>query len=139
MGSGGRHTEQVDGGRSAAAVDARTLTGLRAIVRRARGWTCDIREVALDDQAGKLHVPLLARVDRRSPSVRVAAGELIVRRVEDFLLEGAARTRWFELDGLAYEPATRRVSIGSGGRSQFAVTVEALDVTLRIRPQSRPR
>ena len=97
MGSGGRHTEQVDGGRSAAAVDARTLTGLRAIVRRARGWTCDIREVALDDQAGKLHVPLLARVDRRSPSVRVAAGELIVRRVEEFAIEVPRRTRWFEL------------------------------------------
>jgi len=57
----------------------------------------------------------------------------------EFLVEGAARTRWFELDGLAYEPATRRVSIGAGGRSQFALTVEALDVTLRIRPQSRPR
>ena len=134
MGSGGRHTEQVDGGRGAAAVDARTLTGLRAIVRRARGWTCDIREVALDDQAGKLHVPLLARVDRRSPSVRVAAGELIVRRVEEFAIEGPARTRWFELARLSYDRDTRRMSIGPEGRSQFDLTVEALDVTLRIRP-----
>jgi hypothetical protein len=94
--------------------------------------------VALDDQAGKLHLPFLERMDRRSPSVRVAAGELIVRRVEEFLIEGATRTRWFELDGIVYEPATRRVSIGSDGRSQFALTVEALDITLRIRPQTRP-
>jgi len=97
-----------------------------------------VRAVALDDQSGKLHVPLLAKVDRRSPKAgAVAAGELIVRRVEEFQVEGDARRRWFELDGLAYEPATRRVSIGSNGRSQFALTVEELDVTLRIRPQTR--
>jgi hypothetical protein len=68
----------------------------------------------------------------------VSAGELIVCRVEEFLVEGAVRTRWFELDGLIYEPRTRRLSIGSGGRSQFALTVECLDVTLRVRPQTRP-
>ena len=118
------------------AVNARSVRGLAAIVRRARGWTCDVRGVALDDQSGKLHVPLLAKADRRS-SGRIAAGELIVRRVEEFLIEGATRRRWFELDGLAYEPATRRVSIGSDGRSQFALTVEELDITLRIRPQAR--
>jgi hypothetical protein len=122
---------------SSNAVIARSARGLTAIVQRARGWTCDVRGVALDDQSGKLHVPLLAKVDRRSSSVRVAAGELIVSRVEEFLVEGATRRRWFELDGLAYEPATRRVSIGSDGRSQFALTVEELDVTLRIRPQTR--
>jgi hypothetical protein len=119
------------------AVTARSPRGLTAIVRRARGWTCDVRAVALDDQSGKLHVPLLEKVDRRSSTVRIPAGELIVRRVEEFLIEGATRRRWFELDGLAYEPATRRVSIGSDGRSQFALTVEELDVTLRIRPQTR--
>jgi hypothetical protein len=119
------------------AVNARSPRGLSAIVRRARGWTCDVRAVALDDQSGKLHVPLLAKVDRRSSAGTVAAGELIVRRVEEFFIEGDTRRRWFELDGLAYEPATRRVSIGSNGRSQFALTVEDLDVTLRIRPQSR--
>jgi hypothetical protein len=91
--------------------------------------------VALDDQSGKLHVPLFS--DRRSSTGRVAAGELIVRRVEEFVVEGATRRRWFELDGLLYEPVTRRVSIGSGGRSQFALTVEDLDITLRIRPQTR--
>ena len=141
MDSRGTHTELADGARRPTAVDATSLRGLRAIVRRARGWMCDVRGVALDDQTGKLHVPLLEKVDRRPPSgpVRVAAGELIVRRVEEFLVEGAARTRWFELDGLVYEPVTGRVSIGSGGRSQFAVTVETLDVTLRIRLQSRPR
>jgi len=120
------------------AVNARSARGLSAIVRRARGLTCDVRAVALDDQTGKLHVPLLAKVDRRSSPARVAAGELIVSRVEEFLVEGATRRRWFELDGLAYEPATRRVSIGSDGRSQFALTVEKLDITLRIRPQARP-
>jgi len=96
-----------------------------------------VRAVALDDQSGKLHIPLLAKVDRRSSSVSVAAGELIVRKVEEFAVEGASRRRWFDLDGLAYEPATRRVSIGSDGRSQFALTVEELDITLRIRPQTR--
>ena len=132
------YADTADGLRSIGMVDATTVRGLRAIVRRARGWTCDVRGVALDDQSGKLHLPFLEKVDRRSPSARIAAGELIVRRVEEFLVEGATRTRWFELDGLAYEPATRRMSIGSGGRSQFALTVEALDVTLRIRPQTRP-
>ena len=119
------------------AVNARSARGLMAIVRCARGWTCDVRSVALDDQSGKLHVPLVAKVDRRSSTVRVAAGELIVHRVEEFVVEGDPRRRWFELDGLAYEPATRRISIGSKGRSQFALTVEELDVTLRIRPQTR--
>jgi hypothetical protein len=120
------------------AVNARSARGLSAIVRRARGLTCDVRAVALDDQTGKLHVPLVIKVDRRSSPARIAAGELIVSRVEEFLVEGATRRRWFELDGLAYEPATRRVSIGSDGRSQFALTVEKLDITLRIRPQARP-
>jgi hypothetical protein len=133
------HTDHADGVRPAGALNARNLTGLKAIVRRARGWTCDVRAVALDDQSGKLHVPLLEKVDGRSPAGRVAAGELIVHRVEEFLIEGATRRRWFDLDGLAYEPATRRVSIGADGRSQFGITVEELDVTLRIRPQTRPR
>ena len=119
------------------AVSARSARGLAAIVSRARGWTCDVRGVALDDQSGKLHVPLLTTVDRRSTSGRIAAGELIVGRVEEFVVEGATKRRWFELDGLAYEPTTRRVSIRSEGRSQFALTVEELDVTLRIRPQTR--
>ncbi|MEW6477262.1 MAG: hypothetical protein AB1679_33835 [Actinomycetota bacterium] len=125
--------------RSNASVNAKTAQGLRSILRRARGWTCDVRGVALDDQSGKLHVPLLEKADRRSPSRRVPAGELIVHRVEEFLVEGAAtRSRWFELDGLAYEPATGRLTIASDGRSQFAVTVDTLEVTLRIRPQTRP-
>jgi hypothetical protein len=122
-----------------APVDARTVTGLGAIVRRARGWTCDIREVALDDQAGKLHLPLLAKVDRRTPSVRVAVGELIVRRVEEFAIEGSTRARWFELGRLSYDCATRRVSIGPEGRTQFDLTVESLDISLRIRPAGRLR
>ena len=131
-------TTSAAGARPAGAVNARTPNGLRAIMRRARGLTCDVRAVALDDQSGKLHVPLLATVDRRSSAGRVAA-ELIVRRVEEFQIEGPARTRWFELGGLAYEPDTRRVSIGPDGRSQFSLTVESLDVTLRIQAQSRPQ
>jgi hypothetical protein len=93
--------------------------------------------VALDDQSGKLHVPLLEKGDRRPASTRLAVGELIVRRVEEFVVEGPARTRWFDLEGLVYEPASRRISIGPDGRSQFTVTVEALDVSLLIRPQPR--
>lgn len=122
------------------ALNAKTANGLRTILRRARGWSCDVRAVALDDQTGKLHVPLVDRADRRSPSSRTAAGELIVRRVEEFLFEGAAsRSRWFELDGLAYEAATGRLTIAADGRSQFSLAVEAIDVTLRIRSQNRPR
>ena len=128
-----------DGPRSNA-LNAKTPSGLRNILRRARGWSCDVRAVALDDQSGKLHVPLVERADRRSPSTRIAAAELIVRRVEEFLFEGASsRSRFFDLDGLAYEPATGRLTIASDGRSQFALTVEALDVSLRIRPQTHPR
>ncbi len=140
MNGRGTHIELTDGRASGAtgAVHARTVRGLSAIVRRARGWTCDVRAVALDDQSGMLHVPLLEKVDRRAPSARVAAGELVVRRVEEFSIDGPARTRWFELGRLAYDRATRRVTIGPDGRSQFAVNVEALDVTLRIRPQTRP-
>lgn len=130
----------IDVRRSSAALNAKSPTALGSILRRARGWTCDVRGVALDDQTGRLHVPLLEKTDRRSPSRRVPAGELIIHRVEEFLFEGAAaRKRWFELDGLAYEPATGRLTIASDGRSQFALTVETLDVTLRIRPQTRPR
>ena len=130
----------VNEGPRPSALNAKTPSGLRSILRRARGWSCDVRAVALDDQSGKLHVPLVERADRRSPSSRTPAGELIVHRVEEFLFEGAAaRNRWFDLEGLAYEPATGRLTIASDGRSQFALTVEALDVTLRIRPQTRPR
>ena len=72
----------------------------------------------------------------------VAAGfgrlVLIVRRVEEFAIDGPPRTRSFELGRLSYDRDTRRVSIGPEGRSQFDLTVEALDVTLRIRP-ARPR
>lgn len=125
-------------GLRAGAVDATTTTGLRAVVHRARGWSCDVRGVALDDQSGKLHLPFLDRVHRRALSSRMSAGELIVRRVEEFLIDGATRTRWFELEGLLYDPATRRLSIGSDGRSHFVLTVECLDVTLRIRSQTRP-
>src|SRR5882724_3955490 len=132
------NTDLADGGRRSTAVNATAAGELRDIVRRTRGWTCDVRGVALDDQSGMLHLPFVEKVDRRSPSGRLAAGELIVRRVEEFLVEAAARTRWFELDGLLYDPATRRLSIGSDGRSQFALTVETLDVTLRIRPQTHP-
>src|SRR2546430_10860343 len=78
---------------SAGAVDATTVTGLRAIVRRARGWSCEVRSVVLDDQSGKLHVPLLEKVDRRSPSGRGAARELVVRPGEEVALQGPARTR----------------------------------------------
>jgi len=141
MGTGGTQHELIDGRHGAAnagAVDARTVTGLRALARRARGWTCDVRGVALDDQAGNLHLPLVEKVDRRSPSARIA-GELIVRRVEEFAITGPPRTRWFELGRLSYDRRTRRVSIGPEGRSQFDLTVEALEVTLRIRPQTRPR
>jgi|GEM_PF-4566604 len=141
MNGRGTHIELTEAGRApgaVGAVHARTVRGLSAIVRRARGWTCDVRAVALDDQSGALHVPLLEKVDRRAPSARVAAGELVVRRVEEFSIDGPARTRWFELGRLAYDRATRRVTIGPDGRSQFAVSVEALDVTLRIRPQTRP-
>jgi hypothetical protein len=141
MDSRGTHIELTDGGRRAGAsgaLHATTVRGLPAIVRRARGWTCDVRAVALDDQSGTLHVPLLEKVDRRAPSTRLAAGELIVRRVEEFAIDGPARTRWFELGRLAYDRAIRRVTIGPDGRSQFTLTVEALDVTLRIRPQTRP-
>jgi hypothetical protein len=133
------HSERLEGRRRPNAVNARTPSGLRAILRRAHGLACDVRSVALDDQSGKLHLPLVEQGDRRSPPARIAAGELIVRRVEEFLIEGPARTRWFEFGRLAYEPATRRVSIGPDGRSQFALTVEALDVTLRIRPQTGPQ
>ena len=141
MDSRGTHIDLTDAAHRAGspgAVNATTAHELSALVRRARGWTCDVRSVALDDQSGALHVPLVEKIDRRVPSARVAAGELIVRRVEEFAIEGPARTRWFELGRLAYDRATRRVSIGPDGRSQFAVVVESLDVTLRIRPQTRP-
>jgi hypothetical protein len=126
--------------RSSAPLSAKTPDALRSILRRVRGWTCDVRGVALDDQSGKLHVPLLEKADRRSPSRRAPAGELIIGRVEEFLLEGAAtRSRWFDVDGLVYEPGTGRLTITSDGRSQFSLVVETLEVTLRIRPQTRPR
>jgi hypothetical protein len=109
----------VNEGPRSSALNAKSPSGLRSILRRARGWSCDVRAVALDDQSGKLHVPLVERGDRRSPTPRAAAGELIVRRVEEFLFEGAAsRNRFFDLDGLAYEPATGRLVIASDGRSQ---------------------
>src|SRR5256885_5593119 len=107
---------------SAGAVDATTVTGLRAIVRRARGWSCEVRSVVLDDQSGKLHVPLLEKVDRRSPSGRVAAGGLILRPVEEVAIEGPARPRGVELGRVSLDPATRPGSNGPGGRGPVGLT-----------------
>ena len=114
---------------------------LAEVVRLVRGRACDLGSVALDDQGGNLHVPVW---DRAAPPVhpgassrngtrRGGSGELVVRRVVEFSLEGSEAIRWFDLDGLVYDDDTRRLAIVSNGALRLLVTVERLDLTLSLR------
>jgi hypothetical protein len=101
------------------------------------GRSCDLRSVALDDQGGKLHVPL---VDHSGGGG--ADSELIVRRVVEFSVHATAGSRVFDVDGLSYDRRTRRVSVHSDGGLDVVVTVERLDVALqpgRRRRSSLPK
>jgi len=114
---------------------------LAEVVRLVRGRACDLRSVALDDQGGNLHVPVS---ERAAPSVhfgpasrpgprRGGGGELVVRRVVEFSLEGSEAIRWFDLDGLVYDDHTRRLAIVSNGALRLILTVERLDLALSLR------
>lgn len=114
---------------------------LAAITRVVRGKACDLKAVALDDQGCHLYVPILNRTIAQSRSGRSSlspqshgsvVGELIVRGVEEFSIEGSVGIRWFEIDTLVYEEHVRQLSIRSGRAFRFLLTVERLDVALRI-------
>ncbi|MGH8975688.1 MAG: hypothetical protein ACRD0C_21090 [Acidimicrobiia bacterium] len=109
---------------------ARTSGELAEIAGLVVGRSCDLRSVALDDQGGKLHVPLVDHSDGGG-----AVSELIVRRVVEFSVHAARGRRVFDVDGLSYDRRARRVSIRSEGRLDVVVTVERLDVALRMRPR----
>lgn len=111
---------------------ARTSGELTEIAGLVVGRPCDLRSVALDDQGGKLHVPL---------GDHAAGGgggaELIVRRVVEFSVAAPRGSRVFDVDGLTYDPRTRRISVRSDRGFDVLVTVERLDVALRFRRRSR--
>lgn len=113
---------------------------LAEVVRLLRGRACDLRSVALDDQGGILHVPVSDRAAPPGPrpssgngTRRGGGGELVVRRVVEFCLEGSEAIGWFDLDGLVYDGHTRRLAIMSNGSLRLIVTVERLDLRLRLR------
>lgn len=114
---------------------------LAEVVRLVRGRACDLRSVALDDQGGNLHVPLSDRAappghgrpSSRNGARRGGGGELVVRRVVEFSLEGSEAIRCFDLDALVYDDHTHRLAIVSNGALRLIVTVERLDLTLRLR------
>jgi hypothetical protein len=113
-------------------VQVNTVGGLAGMVARLRGWTCDLHFVALDHEGGKLHLPLRERPAPRARRRRSSPLELIVRRVVEFSIEGTAGVRWFDLDDLAYDEETRRLSICSASTVRFLLTVEHLDIALRV-------
>lgn len=143
------------GQRQAAEVRLRRTDALAASIPSAlaelaellRGRVCDLGQVALDDQGGKVHIPVLERLDGagagsistdRPPGERVA-GELVVRRVVEFSVEGAGAGRWFELDALVWDGVTRRLSVTSTGPLRLHMGVEGIDVALRWRdPEEMP-
>jgi len=106
----------------------KTAGELPGVVGLVRGRSCDVRSVALDHEGGKLHVPLRHPDTRPSP----VAYELIVRRVVEFSVGDAAGSRWFALDDLLYDPHSRQLRIRSNRGIQFLLTVDRLDVALRI-------
>ncbi len=111
---------------------AATSEELVAIADLAVGRSCDLRSMALDDQGGKLHVPLADR-----SSAAGAVSELIVRRVIEFSAYAPRGSRLFDIDGLSYDERTRRVLIRSDAGLDMVVTVERLDVVLRPRRRRR--
>jgi hypothetical protein len=122
-------------------VKAMAAGELAAVAELVRGRGCDLRSVALDDEQGVLHVPMLDR-SVAVPGRRAAAGqrraaqvtaELVVRRIVEFSLEAATGTDWFDLDAIVYDEASQRLSIGSTSPLRFVLTVDDLDVSLRIR------
>jgi hypothetical protein len=96
------------------------------------GRCCDLRSMALDDQGGKVHVPV---VDRSSETGAVF--ELIVRRVIELSAYAPRGSRLFDIDALGYDERARRVLIRSDGGLDMIVTVERLDVALRPRRRRR--
>lgn len=107
-------------------VGAGSSEALSEMVGLLRGRVCDVREVALDDQAGKLHFPIVG--GRGS----APAGELVVRGVVEFAVGDIAGLGCFEIDGLAYDDRSGRLSIRSGQVERFRLTVERVDVTLSL-------
>ena len=114
----------------------RAAGDLARVAERVRGRGCDLKQVALDPDRGELHVPILDRDPSGRGSGPVAA-QLIVRRIVEFAMEGSGGVRWFELDGIAYDDATRRLSIRSDTGLAFVLTVDHLDVALKPRDPSR--
>ena len=108
---------------------ATTKSDLAEIAALVRGRACDLRAVALDHEGGKLHIPVVAG--------QAPGGELIVRRIAEFSIEDPEATRWFDLDRLTYDRRSQRLSIHSSGPLEFRLTVERLDVALRLRADRR--
>ena len=102
------------------------------LARRLSGYVVDLHAVALDDQTGRLHIPLV-------PAAGGPAGKLLVGRVADLTVERGRKVRWFGLDGLAYDPALRRLTVVSVNGLRLAVGVEALELTLRLPPERAGR
>jgi hypothetical protein len=118
---------------------------LAAVAELVRGRGCDLKSVVLDDAQGVLHVPVLDRSvvpagrrpaveDRRAAQV---ASELVVRRIVEFSIEDAAGTEWFDLDAIVYDESSQRLSIRSTSPFRFVLTVDDLDVVLKIREPRR--
>jgi len=104
---------------------------LGVLVRRLSGYVADLHAVALDDQTAKLHIPL-ARADAGF------AGKLLVARVADLIVERDGQVRWFGLDGLAYDPVTRRLTLVAIKGLRLVAGVEALDLAVRLRALPAP-
>lgn len=123
-------TSQTGAARRRAPLHASTPEGLAAVGRRLRGWRCDLHGVALDDQAGKLHLPLRGRAGRGG----APAGELVVRGVVELSVAAAAKVRWFDISTIAHDREQARLTIRSEGALGLLVGVERLDVVLRLAP-----
>jgi len=126
-------------------VKVNAVSELAAVAELVRGRGCDLKSVVLDEAEGVLHVPVLdrsvvragrrpARGQRRAAQV---ASELVIRRIVEFSIEDAAGTDWFDLDAIVYDEASQRLSIRSTSPFRFVLTVDGLDVVLKIRDPRR--
>jgi hypothetical protein len=108
-------------------VRAESSDALPAIVGLLRGRVCDLRDTALDDQQGNLHVPIVTQSREALP-----VGELVVRRVVEFAVGDIAGLHRFELAELAYDEESGQLAVRSEQAERFLLTVDRVDVTLSL-------
>lgn len=100
----------------------------------------DLDSVVFDHEAAQIRVPVLNRrpgsgrlrrlLSRSGEVEPTIEAELLVRGVRDCSIDDQAGIRWFDFNGLRYDPTAHRLSIECNVPLEIVATVEDLDVTV---------